>query len=128
MSVFPPRRPDDIVLVAGLRTPFSKFGEQCARRYITYRLSYRDLVAVMAEQGIVVSHTTSMRWVLNYVPECERRWARDVGVGIHAPIIVRAPCPGQRCPRRLTATSAYTSSMRASVPRSMHRARRHCSG
>lgn len=50
--------------------------ELCVRWYITYRLSYRDLVAMMAERGIVVSHTTVMRWVLRYVPEYERRWAR----------------------------------------------------
>ena len=30
----------------------------------------------MAERGIVVSHTTTMRWVLRYVPEFEKRWAR----------------------------------------------------
>ena len=50
--------------------------ETCVRWYITYRLSYRDLVAMMAEQGIVVSRTTIMRWVLRYVPEYERRWSR----------------------------------------------------
>lgn len=50
--------------------------EQCVRWYITYRLSYRDLAAMMAEQGVVVSHTTIRRWVLRYVPEYERRWAR----------------------------------------------------
>lgn len=50
--------------------------ETCVRWYITYRLSYRDLVAMMAERGIVVSHTTIMRWVLRYVPEFERRWAK----------------------------------------------------
>jgi transposase-like protein len=32
--------------------------ELCVRWYISYRLSYRDLVAMMAESGIVVSHTT----------------------------------------------------------------------
>lgn len=37
--------------------------ETCVRWYITCRLSYRDLVAIM-------------RWVLRYVPEYERRWAR----------------------------------------------------
>lgn len=42
----------------------------------TYRLSYRDLVAMMAERGVAVTHTTIMRWVLRYVPECEKRWAR----------------------------------------------------
>jgi len=31
---------------------------------------------MMAERGVVVSHTTIMRWVLRYVPEYERRWAR----------------------------------------------------
>ena len=50
--------------------------ELCVRWYITYRLSYRDLAAMMAERGIVVAHTTIMRWVLQYVPEYERRWAR----------------------------------------------------
>lgn len=50
--------------------------ELCVRWYITYRLSYRDLVAMMAERGVVVSHTTIMRWVLRYVPEYERRWDR----------------------------------------------------
>jgi len=50
--------------------------ELCVRWYITYRLSYRDLVAMMAERGVVVSHTTIMRWVLRYVPEFERRWTR----------------------------------------------------
>jgi hypothetical protein len=50
--------------------------ELCVRWYITYRLSYRDLVAMMAEREIAVSHTTVMRWVLRFVPEYERRWAR----------------------------------------------------
>ena len=44
--------------------------ELCVRWYITYRLSYRDLVAMMAEHGVAVSHTTILRWVLDYVPEC----------------------------------------------------------
>jgi transposase-like protein len=50
--------------------------ELCVRWYITYRLSYRDLAAMMAERGTIVSHTTIMRWVLRYVPEFEQRWAR----------------------------------------------------
>ena len=50
--------------------------ELCVRWYITYWLSYRDLVAMMAERGVVVSHTTIMRWVLRYVPEFEKRWTR----------------------------------------------------
>ena len=50
--------------------------ELCVRWYITYRLSYRDLAAMMAERGITISHTTIMRWVLRYVPEFEKRWSR----------------------------------------------------
>jgi transposase-like protein len=50
--------------------------ELCTRWYISYRLSYRDLAAMMAERDVIVSHTTIMRWVQKYVPEYERRWAR----------------------------------------------------
>jgi transposase-like protein len=50
--------------------------EQCVRWYLTYRLSYRDLTAMMAERDVTVSHTTIMRWVRHYVPEYERRWCR----------------------------------------------------
>jgi len=37
----------------------------------SYRLSYRDLAAMMAERGLIVSHTTILRWVIRYVPEFE---------------------------------------------------------
>jgi transposase-like protein len=40
--------------------------ELCVRWYITFRLSYRDLVAMMAERGLHVSHTTILRWVIRY--------------------------------------------------------------
>jgi transposase-like protein len=46
----------------------------CVRWYITYKLSYRDLVAIMAERNVDVAHTTIMRWVQRYVPEFEKRW------------------------------------------------------
>ena len=48
----------------------------CVRWYITYRLSDRDLVAMMAERGLAVSHTTILRRVTRYVPEFEKRWNR----------------------------------------------------
>ena len=35
----------------------------CIRWYITYKLSYRDLVEMMDERGVDVSHTTILRWV-----------------------------------------------------------------
>src|ERR1039458_2203961 len=50
--------------------------ELCVRWYITYRLSYRDLVEMMAERGVQVAHSTILRWVTRYVPECEKRWHR----------------------------------------------------
>jgi hypothetical protein len=37
--------------------------ELCVRWYITYRLSYRDLVEMMAERGVKVAHSTILRWV-----------------------------------------------------------------
>jgi transposase-like protein len=54
----------------------------CVRWYITYKLSYRDLVEMMAERGVDVSHTTILRWVQRFVPEFEKHWrryARPVG-------------------------------------------------
>jgi transposase-like protein len=50
--------------------------------YVTYKLSYRDLVEMMAERNVDVVHTTIMRWVQRYIPEFEKRWqrfARSVG-------------------------------------------------
>jgi transposase-like protein len=44
------------------------------RWYPTYRPSFRDLVAMMAERSIRVSHSTILRWVFRYVPEYERRF------------------------------------------------------
>jgi transposase-like protein len=32
-----------------------------------YRLIYRDLVEMMAERGVVISHSTIRRWVQRYV-------------------------------------------------------------
>src|SRR5580692_1378900 len=50
--------------------------ELCVRWCLTYRLSYRDLAEMMAERGIIVSHSTILRWVQRYIPEFEKRWAR----------------------------------------------------
>jgi transposase-like protein len=54
----------------------------CVRWYLRFKLSYRDLVEMMAERGLSIVHTTIMRWVRRYVPEFERHWnrfARPVG-------------------------------------------------
>jgi transposase-like protein len=50
----------------------------CIRWYLSYKLSYRDLVAMMAERGIALAHTTILRWVQHYTPEFEKRWKRYV--------------------------------------------------
>src|SRR6266566_314057 len=54
----------------------------CVRWYLTFKLSSRDLVQMMAERGVALTHTTILRWVQRYVPEFEKRWnqyARPVG-------------------------------------------------
>jgi transposase-like protein len=48
----------------------------CVRWYLRYKLSYRDLVEMMAERGLTLAHTTIMRWVQRYVPEFAKRWSR----------------------------------------------------
>lgn len=55
---------------------------QCVRWYLDYKLSYRDLVAMMDERGVTLAHTTILRWVQHYSPEFQKRWqrfARTVG-------------------------------------------------
>jgi transposase-like protein len=44
------------------------------RWYISYRLSLRDLVEMLAERGLEVYPSTIWRWVQRYVPEFEKRW------------------------------------------------------
>ena len=48
----------------------------CVRWYLRFKLSFRDLVEMMTERGLLMPHTTIMRWVHHYVPEFERRWNR----------------------------------------------------
>ena len=39
----------------------------CVRWYLTFKLSSRDLVQMMAERGILLAHTTILQWVQRYV-------------------------------------------------------------
>ena len=48
----------------------------CVRWYLRFKLSFRDLVEMMAERGVSLAHTTIMRWISRYVPEFEKRWNR----------------------------------------------------
>jgi transposase-like protein len=54
----------------------------CVRWYLTWKLSHRDLVEMMAERGVDLSHPTILRWAQRSVPEFEKQWnryARPVG-------------------------------------------------
>ena len=54
----------------------------CVRWYLSFKLSYRDVVGIMSERGIRLAHTTILRWVQHYMLEFEKRWqryARPVG-------------------------------------------------
>jgi transposase-like protein len=48
------------------------------RWYLSFKLSYRDLVAMMGERGAVLAHTTILRWVQHYTPEFEQPKQRSV--------------------------------------------------
>ena len=50
----------------------------CVRWYLTFKLSSRDLVQMMAERGIGLAHTTILRWVQRYVPDFE-----NAGTSMH---------------------------------------------
>jgi transposase-like protein len=51
----------------------------CARWYLGFKLSSRDLVQMMAERGIALTRTTILHWVQRYVPEFEKRWNKYSG-------------------------------------------------
>ncbi|MDP1459880.1 IS6 family transposase [Bacillus wiedmannii] len=46
------------------------------RWYLRYNLSFRDLVEMMEERGLFLTHTTIMRWVHQYGPELDKRIRR----------------------------------------------------
>ena len=48
----------------------------CLRWYFRFKLSYRDLVAILGEWGLSISHTAILRWVVRYAETCEKRWSR----------------------------------------------------
>ena len=48
----------------------------CVRWYLRFKLSFRDLVEIMAERGLSLAHTTITRWIHHHAPEFERRWNR----------------------------------------------------
>jgi hypothetical protein len=63
----------------------------CVRWYLRSKLSFRDLVEMMAERGISLGHTTIMPWTQRYVPEFEKCWNRIACLGPrwHSPPTLR---------------------------------------
>jgi len=55
---------------------FSEIILLCIRWYLKYKLSFRDLVEMMAERGLSIVHTTIMRWVHQFSPEINKRIRR----------------------------------------------------
>lgn len=47
----------------------------CARWYLRYELSYRDLVEMMAEGGLPIARMTILRWIRYNAPEFDKRWS-----------------------------------------------------
>ena len=50
----------------------------CVRWYLKYPLSYRNLIEMMLERGITVTHTTIMRWVHKYSPILDERTRKHI--------------------------------------------------
>jgi IS6 family transposase len=50
----------------------------CVRWYLKYPLSYRNLIEMMAERGIRVTHTTIMRWVHKYSSILDERIRKHI--------------------------------------------------
>ncbi|PFB91714.1 IS6 family transposase, partial [Bacillus cereus] len=48
------------------------------RWYLRYNLSFRDLVEMLEERGLSISHTTIMRWVHQYGSELDKRIRRHL--------------------------------------------------
>lgn len=61
----------------------------CVRWYLRFKLSFRDLIEMMAERCLSLAHTTIMRWVQRFVPEFERRWNRFAANRVSPGVLMR---------------------------------------
>ena len=73
----------------------------CLRWYFRFKLSYRDLVAILGERGLSISHTTILRWVVRYAETCKSVGAdlsgRWVGAGELMKRLSRCGASGCTC-------------------------------
>src|SRR3984957_6547970 len=51
----------------------------CVRWYLRHKLSFRDLVEMMAERGLSLAHTTIMRWIQHYAPNSRNAGTASLG-------------------------------------------------
>jgi|SRR5580700_3148569 transposase-like protein len=65
----------------------------CVRWYLRYKLSFRDLVEMMAERGLSLAHTTIMRWIR----------------------VVTLPAASAKCRRRKNCQAAATAVRHVSI-------------
>ncbi|WP_009630802.1 IS6 family transposase [Synechocystis sp. PCC 7509] len=47
---------------------------RCVRWYLSYPLSYRQVVEMVNERGLDIHHTSVFRWVQEYSPEIDKRF------------------------------------------------------
>src|SRR6516165_4228396 len=81
----------------------------CVRWYTSFKLSLRDLVIVMADRGISVTHTTILRSVQRYV-DIEQQWCRQSrGPGKQGPQLCSPGHGGARVRRNAGLVPAYSS-------------------
>jgi hypothetical protein len=50
----------------------------CVRWYLRYKLSFRDLVEMMAARGLSLAHTTILSWVRRYAPELSNAQTKPI--------------------------------------------------
>lgn len=117
--MLPPRRPDDIVLAAGLRTPFSKFGG-ALRQVPSVELGAEALRRLVARTGLAVSDIDEVFYGVTLPSEV----ALD-GPTSGRQALLRAGLP--EATRSLTLDRGCCSSMTA-VHLAMHSLRRGDSG
>src|SRR5262245_65266382 len=76
----------------------------CLRSYFRFELSYRDLVEILSERGLVIAHSTILRWVTCYAEACDQRWrrfGRKVGGSWRADeTVIKVRGQGMYLPRR----------------------------
>ena len=51
---------------------------RCVRWYLRYAVTYPDLVEMISERGILITHTTIMRWVHQYGPLLDQKIRRKL--------------------------------------------------